>query len=45
MIPDIATGVTNQEEWIAYHPSKKIDLGVKSGHKINPKEPLAEKDR
>lgn len=42
MLPDIAIGITNSEEWIAYHPGKKIDLGVKAGTKINPKEPLAE---
>ncbi|KGP73259.1 methyl-accepting chemotaxis protein [Pontibacillus yanchengensis] len=42
MLPDIAIGITNREEWIAYYPSRKIDLGVKPGLKINPKEPLAD---
>ncbi|KAA0547133.1 methyl-accepting chemotaxis protein [Bacillus sp. BGMRC 2118] len=42
MLPDIAIGITNTEEWIAYHPGKKINLGVKAGTKINPKEPLAD---
>ncbi|WP_305882266.1 methyl-accepting chemotaxis protein [Halobacillus sp. A1] len=42
MLPDLAIGITNREEWIAYYPGKKIDLHVKPGHKINPKEPLAD---
>ncbi|MGM0845564.1 MAG: methyl-accepting chemotaxis protein [Bacillota bacterium] len=42
MLPDIAIGISNREEWIAYYPSRKIDLGVKPGTKINPKEPLAD---
>ncbi|MBM7661421.1 putative transcriptional regulator [Bacillus mesophilus] len=42
MLPDIAFGVTNKEEWLAYFPSRKIDLGVKAGTKINPQEPLAD---
>nr|WP_269479307.1 methyl-accepting chemotaxis protein [Bacillus sp. SG-1] len=42
MLPDIAVGITNTEEWIAYFPSGKIDLGVKPGTKINPQEPLAD---
>ncbi|BCB05606.1 methyl-accepting chemotaxis protein [Bacillus sp. KH172YL63] len=42
MLPDIAIGITNREEWIAYYPSQKIDLGVKPGHKIDPREPLAD---
>lgn len=42
MLPDIAIGITNKEEWIVYHPGKKIDLGVKAGTKINPREPLSE---
>jgi hypothetical protein len=42
MLPDIAIGITDTEEWLAYYPSRKIDLGVKPGKKINPKEPLAD---
>ncbi|WP_315614799.1 methyl-accepting chemotaxis protein [Alkalihalobacillus sp. MEB130] len=42
MLPDIAIGLTNCEEWIAYYPGRKIDLGIRAGSKINPEEPLAE---
>lgn len=42
MIPDVGIGITNREEWLAYFPGKKIDLGVKAGAKINPNEPLAD---
>ncbi len=42
MLPDIAIGVSNREEWVTYYPGRKIDLGVKPGQKINPKEPLAD---
>ncbi|KHF41415.1 methyl-accepting chemotaxis protein [Halalkalibacter okhensis] len=42
MLPDIAIGLTNRKEWIAYYPGRKIDLGVKAGDGINPKEPLAD---
>ncbi|MGD6965782.1 methyl-accepting chemotaxis protein [Rossellomorea vietnamensis] len=42
MLPDIAIGITSRDEWLAYYPSRKIDLGVKSGTKINPREPLAD---
>ncbi|MBM7603712.1 septation ring formation regulator EzrA [Metabacillus crassostreae] len=42
MLPHIAIGVTNTEEWIAYYPGKKIDIGARPGHKINPREPLAD---
>lgn len=42
MLPDIAIGITNKDEWLTYYPSRKIDLGVKPGHKINPEEPLAD---
>ncbi|WP_272495866.1 methyl-accepting chemotaxis protein [Bacillus pinisoli] len=42
MLQDIAIGVTDTEKWIAYYPSRKIDLGVRAGSKINPSEPLAD---
>lgn len=42
MLPNIAVGITNTEEWLVYYPSRKIDLGVKRGTKINPQEPLAD---
>lgn len=42
MLPDAAIGLTNTSEWIAYYPSKKIDIGARAGKKINPKEPLAD---
>ncbi|GGF18786.1 putative sensory transducer protein YfmS [Halobacillus andaensis] len=42
MLPDIAIGLTNREEWMTYLPSRKINLGVKPGTKINPREPLAD---
>jgi uncharacterized protein Yka (UPF0111/DUF47 family) len=42
MLPDVAIGITDTEEWLAYYPSRKIDLGVKPGAKINPREPLAD---
>ncbi|MBE4909067.1 methyl-accepting chemotaxis protein [Bacillus luteolus] len=42
MLPDIAIGVTNTEEWLVYYPSKKIDIGARPGMKINPEEPLTD---
>ncbi|MFA9556745.1 methyl-accepting chemotaxis protein [Evansella sp. AB-rgal1] len=42
MLPDVGIGLTNTEEWIAYFPGRKIDIGVKKGTKINPSEPLAD---
>lgn len=42
MLPDIALGITDKEQWLVYFPSRKIDLGVKPGTKINPREPLAD---
>ncbi|KAB2331267.1 methyl-accepting chemotaxis protein [Bacillus mesophilum] len=42
MLPNMAVGITNREEWLVYYPSQKINLGVKPGHKINPEEPLAD---
>lgn len=42
MLPDIGIGITNTEEWLAYYPGKKIDIGALKGLKINPLEPLAE---
>lgn len=41
MLPDIAIGLTNLEEWLVYFPSRKINLQVKPGTRINPREPLA----
>ncbi|WP_339197864.1 methyl-accepting chemotaxis protein [Solibacillus sp. FSL R5-0449] len=42
MLPDIAFGVTDTEEWLTYRPGRKIDIGARAGTKINPLEPLAE---
>lgn len=42
LMPDISIGLTNKEEWMAYYPGKRIDVGAKAGMKIDPKEPLAE---
>lgn len=42
MIPDVGIGITNTEEWLAYYPGKKIDIGARKGTKINPDEPLAD---
>lgn len=42
ILPDIAIGLTNTQEWIAYHPGRKIDIGARAGTKINPREPLAD---
>ncbi|WP_339175346.1 methyl-accepting chemotaxis protein [Solibacillus sp. FSL R5-0691] len=42
MLPDIAFGVTDTEEWLTYRPGRKIDIGASAGTKINPLEPLAE---
>lgn len=42
MLPDIGIGLTNTEEWLAYYPGKKIDIGARKGLKIKPLEPLAE---
>ncbi|MFD2214970.1 methyl-accepting chemotaxis protein [Metabacillus endolithicus] len=42
MLPNIAMGISNTEEWLAYYPSPKIDLGARKGTKINPREPLAD---
>lgn len=42
MIPNVGIGITNREEWLAYFPGKKVNLGVKAGTKINPSEPLAD---
>ena len=42
MLPDMAMGITDTKEWLFYYPSKKIDIGARSGLAINPKEPLAE---
>lgn len=42
MLPDLAIGLTNTEQWIAYFPGRKIDIGARAGTKINPKEPLAD---
>ncbi|WP_232824079.1 MULTISPECIES: methyl-accepting chemotaxis protein [Paraliobacillus] len=42
MFPKMAIGVTNLEEWLAYYPGEKVDLGVKKGQKIDPNEPLAD---
>lgn len=41
-MPEISIGITDKEEWIAYFPGKRIDVGAKPGMKIDPKEPLAE---
>lgn len=42
MLPDLAIGLTDTEEWIAYFPGRKIDIGARAGTKINPQEPLAD---
>ena len=42
MLPDLAIGLTDTEEWIAYFPGRKIDIGARPGTKINPQEPLAD---
>ncbi|PGT80564.1 methyl-accepting chemotaxis protein [Bacillus sp. AFS040349] len=42
MLPDIAIGIANTKEWLEYFPSRKIDLGVRKGTRINPREPLAD---
>lgn len=42
MFPKMAIGVTNLEEWLAYYPGEKVDLGVKKGQRIDPNEPLAD---
>ncbi|KIL47238.1 methyl-accepting chemotaxis protein [Jeotgalibacillus soli] len=42
ILPDLAIGLTNREEWLAYYPGRKIDIGAKPGLRINPKEPLAD---
>ncbi|SDJ11151.1 methyl-accepting chemotaxis protein [Salimicrobium halophilum] len=42
MMPDIAIGISDRAQWLAYYPSDKIDLGVRQGDKINPREPLTE---
>ncbi|RXT03572.1 methyl-accepting chemotaxis protein [Ammoniphilus sp. CFH 90114] len=42
MLPKVGIGVSNRQEWIAYYPGEKINIGVKPGMKINPKEPLAD---
>ncbi|MEK5184170.1 methyl-accepting chemotaxis protein [Solibacillus sp. FSL W7-1324] len=42
MLPDIAFGVTDTEEWLTYRPGRKIDIGARAGTKINPLEPLAD---
>lgn len=42
MLPDMAIGLTNLEEWLVYYPGTKVDLGVKKGQKIDPNEPLAD---
>ena len=42
MLPDLAIGLTDTEEWIAYVPGRKIDIGARAGTKINPQEPLAD---
>ena len=41
MLPDLAIGLTDTNEWITYFPGEKIDIGARAGTKINPKEPLA----
>lgn len=41
MLPDIAIGLTDTNEWLCYHPGRKIDIGARRGLKINPEEPLA----
>lgn len=40
-LPDIGIGLTDTQQWIAYFPGKKIDVGARTGTAINPKEPLA----
>lgn len=42
MLPDMAIGITNLDEWLVYYPGTKVDLGIKKGQKIDPNEPLAE---
>ncbi|MGD6901485.1 methyl-accepting chemotaxis protein [Bacillus infantis] len=42
MLPEISIGVADTEEWLAYFPGNKIDLGIKPGLRINPSEPLAD---
>lgn len=42
MLPDLAIGLTNTEEWLTYFPGRKIDIGARAGTKINPQEPLAD---
>ncbi|WP_336046255.1 methyl-accepting chemotaxis protein [Solibacillus ferritrahens] len=42
MLPDLAIGLTDTQEWIAYFPGRKIDIGARAGTKINPQEPLAD---
>ncbi|MFJ8064631.1 methyl-accepting chemotaxis protein [Psychrobacillus sp. NPDC096426] len=42
MLPDLSIGLTNTQEWLAYHPGRKIDVGVRAGTKINTREPLAD---
>ncbi|MRX71882.1 methyl-accepting chemotaxis protein [Bacillus lacus] len=42
MLPNVAVGITDREQWLDYFPSSKIDIGVRKGTKINPKEPLAD---
>ncbi len=42
MLPDLGIGMTNTEEWLVYYPGRKIDIGARSGLKIDPKEPLAD---
>lgn len=42
MLPEISIGVADTEEWLAYFPGKKIDLGIRPGLRIHPSEPLAD---
>ena len=42
MLPDLAIGLTDTQEWITYFPGRKIDIGARAGTKINPQEPLAD---
>ncbi|SFC91192.1 Methyl-accepting chemotaxis protein (MCP) signalling domain-containing protein [Bacillus sp. OV322] len=42
MLPELSIGLANTEEWLVYYPGNKINIGLKPGQRINPKEPLAD---
>lgn len=42
MLRHIGIGLSDTEEWLAYYPGTKIDIGARKGMKIKPNEPLAD---